>query len=87
MLYIVSRSRSSTDRHVEAKDFAAKKDHIYLDAMGFGMGSSCLQLTFQACNINDAKRLYDAFIPIGPILVRSSKHSISFSSDFLSSWH
>ena len=26
---------------------AAKDDHIYLDAMGFGMGLCCLQLTFQ----------------------------------------
>ncbi len=26
---------------------AAKPDHIYMDAMGFGMGLSCLQVTFQ----------------------------------------
>lgn len=26
---------------------AALPDHIYLDAMGFGMGCCCLQLTFQ----------------------------------------
>ena len=28
-------------------DSAAKPWHIYMDAMGFGMGLSCLQLTFQ----------------------------------------
>lgn len=27
---------------------AALADHIYMDAMGFGMGNSCLQVTFQA---------------------------------------
>jgi glutamate--cysteine ligase catalytic subunit len=27
---------------------AALPDHIYMDAMGFGMGNSCLQVTFQA---------------------------------------
>ena len=27
---------------------AAKPGHIYMDAMGFGMGLSCLQVTFQA---------------------------------------
>ena len=27
---------------------AQKPDHIYMDAMGFGMGNSCLQVTFQA---------------------------------------
>ncbi|KAF8813858.1 glutamate-cysteine ligase catalytic subunit [Phlegmacium glaucopus] len=53
----------------EAKRGAALPDHIYLDAMGFGMGCCCLQLTFQACNVFDARRLYDALIPIGPILL------------------
>lgn len=56
---------------LEAKNGAALIDHIYLDAMGFGMGCCCLQLTFQACNITEARRLYDAFIPLSPIMVRS----------------
>lgn len=55
--------------YTEAAAGAAKPDHIYMDAMGFGMGCCCLQLTFQACNIDDAKRMYDGLIPIGPILV------------------
>ena len=37
--------------------------------MGFGMGCCCLQLTFQACNVDEARRVYDALVPIGPILV------------------
>jgi glutamate--cysteine ligase catalytic subunit len=53
----------------EAKNGAALPDHIYLDAMGFGMGCCCLQLTFQSCNVDEARRLYDGLIPIGPILV------------------
>ncbi|KAF5351769.1 hypothetical protein D9756_007617 [Leucocoprinus leucothites] len=53
----------------EAKNGAALPDHVYLDAMGFGMGCCCLQLTFQACNVADARRLYDGLIPIGPILL------------------
>ncbi|KAH9942460.1 glutamate-cysteine ligase catalytic subunit [Epithele typhae] len=53
----------------EAKQGAALIDHIYMDAMGFGMGCSCLQLTFQACNINEARRLYDALIPIAPLML------------------
>ncbi|KIY74336.1 glutamate-cysteine ligase catalytic subunit [Cylindrobasidium torrendii FP15055 ss-10] len=62
------------DRHIypedsEAKNGAALPDHIYLDAMGFGMGCCCLQLTFQACNVNEARRMYDGLIPIGPILL------------------
>ena len=49
---------------------AAKPDHIYMDCMGFGMGNCCLQLTFQACNIAEAKLLYDQLAPVCPIMVR-----------------
>ncbi|KAK3886936.1 hypothetical protein Pcinc_008945 [Petrolisthes cinctipes] len=47
----------------------AKEDHIYMDAMGFGMGCSCLQMTFQACNINEARVLYDHLTPICPVML------------------
>ncbi|PFH53757.1 hypothetical protein AMATHDRAFT_78877 [Amanita thiersii Skay4041] len=53
----------------EAKNGAALTDHIYLDAMGFGMGCCCLQITFQACDVSDARRMYDGLIPVGPILL------------------
>ncbi|EKM54562.1 uncharacterized protein PHACADRAFT_258498 [Phanerochaete carnosa HHB-10118-sp] len=53
----------------EAKQGAAKIDHIYMDAMGFGMGCSCLQLTFQACNVNEARKLYDALVPLAPLML------------------
>lgn len=62
-----------TQYHVaEAKNGAALPDHIYMDAMGFGMGCCCLQLTFQSCNVTEARRLYDAFVPLGPIMVKSN---------------
>ena len=48
---------------------AALDDHVYLDAMGFGMGCCCLQLTFQACNINEARTLYDQLATMCPIMV------------------
>ncbi|CEL60653.1 glutamate--cysteine ligase catalytic subunit [Rhizoctonia solani AG-1 IB] len=53
----------------EARDGAAKPDHIYLDAMGFGMGCCCLQITFQACNVDEARTVYDALVPVAPILM------------------
>lgn len=55
--------------HPEATN-AAKPDHVYLDAMGFGMGCCCLQLTFQACNIDEARTLYDQLTPLCPIMVQ-----------------
>ncbi|XP_066138172.1 glutamate--cysteine ligase [Euwallacea fornicatus] len=48
---------------------AAKPDCVYLDAMGFGMGCCCLQLTFQACNIDEARVLYDQLTPLCPIML------------------
>ncbi|KAI8365960.1 glutamate-cysteine ligase-domain-containing protein [Radiomyces spectabilis] len=53
----------------EAKQGAAKPDHIYMDAMAFGMGCCCLQITFQACNIDEARRLYDQLAPVAPIML------------------
>ncbi|KAJ8486864.1 hypothetical protein ONZ45_g14525 [Pleurotus djamor] len=53
----------------EARNGAALPDHVYMDAMGFGMGCCCLQLTFQACNIDEARRMYDGLIPVAPILL------------------
>ncbi|KAK9503699.1 hypothetical protein O3M35_010204 [Rhynocoris fuscipes] len=48
---------------------AALPDHVYMDAMAFGMGCCCLQLTFQACNINEARTLYDQLTPLCPIML------------------
>ena len=48
---------------------SAKPDHIYMDCMGFGMGCCCLQVTFQACNISEARLLYDQLAPLCPIMV------------------
>lgn len=50
----------------------AKPDHIYMDCMGFGMGCSCLQVTFQACNITEARTLYDELAPLCPIMLALS---------------
>lgn len=48
---------------------AALVDHIYMDAMGFGMGCCCLQLTFQATDIDEARNLYDQLTPLAPIML------------------
>uniref|UniRef100_A0A3Q3IDH6 Glutamate--cysteine ligase n=1 Tax=Monopterus albus TaxID=43700 RepID=A0A3Q3IDH6_MONAL len=56
---------------------AALPDHIYMDAMGFGMGNCCLQVTFQACSIAEARYLYDqlaTFCPIVPL--KNNKYRI-----------
>ncbi|KAF8443157.1 glutamate-cysteine ligase-domain-containing protein [Boletus edulis BED1] len=53
----------------EARNSAALNDHIYMDAVCFGWGCCCLQLTLQSCNVEEARRVYDAFIPMAPIML------------------
>ena len=57
-------------------NFDYYKLKIFLkDATGFGMGCSCLQVTFQAESIEDAKNLYDQLLPLTPILLALSASS------------
>lgn len=46
-----------------------KENHVYMDAMVFGMGCCCLQMTFQACSIGEARTLYDQLAVLAPIFV------------------
>ncbi|KAL4888274.1 glutamate cysteine ligase [Aspergillus ambiguus] len=46
-----------------------RENCIYLDGVGFGAGSCCLQTTFQAGSEHEARRLYDQLIPFGPIML------------------
>lgn len=48
---------------------AALPDHVYMDAMVFGMGCCCLQMTFQTCCIKEGRTLYDQLTPLCPILL------------------
>lgn len=59
----------------EAKEGAALPDHIYMDAMAFGMGCCCLQITFQACNIDEGRKLYDQLAPVAPLMMALSANS------------
>lgn len=63
------------DNSHELEPDAAKPDCVYMDAMGFGMGCCCLQLTFQACCITEARTLYDQLAPLCPIMLALSAAS------------
>ena len=53
----------------DVRNGAAPDDFIHMDAMAFGMGSCCLQITFQAKNIKEGRKMYDQLSPLGPILL------------------
>ena len=57
---------------------ASKEGHIYMDAMGFGMGLSCLQVTFQATDMSEAETLYDQLAPLCPIFLALTASSPIF---------
>ena len=50
-----------------------REDHIYLD--GIGAPCACLQATFQARNLSEARHLYDQLAPFTPILLALSAAS------------
>lgn len=53
----------------DVRNGAVKQDCVYMDAMAFGMGTCCLQITFQSKNIEEGRKMYDQLSPIGPILL------------------
>ena len=59
--------------------------HIHMDAMVFGMGNCCLQITFQASCMGEAIFLYDSLIPITPIMLAISAASPIFKGE-MSDW-
>nr|XP_018262051.1 glutamate-cysteine ligase catalytic subunit [Kwoniella dejecticola CBS 10117]OBR84209.1 glutamate-cysteine ligase catalytic subunit [Kwoniella dejecticola CBS 10117] len=52
--------------------------YIHMDAMAFGMGCCCLQITFQAWNVDEARSVYDALVPIAPIMLALTAASPAF---------
>lgn len=42
---------------------------IHMDAMAFGMGNCCLQVTFQTRSLNEARHLYDHLAVLAPIML------------------
>ncbi|KAG8909970.1 hypothetical protein FRC00_009107 [Tulasnella sp. 408] len=67
----------------------ALPDHIFLDAVGFGPSSCSLQVTMQASDIDEARILYDALVPIAPIMLALSAASPIFKgylADIDSRW-
>jgi len=53
----------------DVRNGAVPENFIHMDAMAFGMGSCCLQITFQAKNITEGRTMYDQLSPLGPILL------------------
>lgn len=59
------------DENTEVNSTSEEEPHagkIYMDSMHFGLGCSCLQVTYETQNINHARFLYDMFLPFTPVM-------------------
>ena len=64
-------------------------NYVYMDAMGFGMGNCCVQVTLGTCCLNIALFLYDELIPFTPILLALSSNTPLFKgklTDYDNRW-
>lgn len=53
----------------DVRNGAAKENHVYMDSSIYGSGCCSLQVTIQAKNINEARRLYDQLLQLSPIML------------------
>jgi len=54
------------ERYTREEDL---REGIRMDAMAYGMGSCCLQVTFQARDIDESRHLYDHLAVLSPIML------------------
>lgn len=52
-----------------ASSLILEQNQVYMDCMAFGMGCCCLQVTFQASDISQARFVYDQFTVLSPLMV------------------
>jgi len=50
-------------------DLEKVRPAIHMDAMAFGMGCSCLQVTFQGRDVDESRFLYDQLAVLAPIMM------------------
>eukprot|EP00928_Gymnodinium_smaydae_P082264 TRINITY_DN65646_c0_g1_i1.p1 TRINITY_DN65646_c0_g1~~TRINITY_DN65646_c0_g1_i1.p1 ORF type:complete len:697 (+),score=96.84 TRINITY_DN65646_c0_g1_i1:73-2163(+) len=75
---------STVGEHSTVPTSVAEADslnHVYADAMAFGMGNCCLQVTMQASSISESRYLYDQLAPLTPILL-----ALTAATPFLRGW-
>ena len=63
---------SLSDEHQTFNDEARMfnvRPAIHMDAMAFGMGCCCLQITFQATDVDESRFLYDQLAVMAPIMM------------------
>ena len=60
-----------------------QKNIIEADAMAFGMGCNCLQVTFNTADLKEARYLYDQLIVLAPLLLSLTAASPFFKGQIM----
>eukprot|EP01084_Bolivina_argentea_P205342 350806_1 len=60
------------DATPEFKDNKGFPRDVHMDAMAFGMGCCCLQLTFQGRDVAESRYMYDKLLVLSPIMLALS---------------
>ena len=53
----------------ETRAEALQMEEVYMDAMAFGMGCCCLQVTFQTRNVAESRHLFDQLAVLAPVML------------------
>lgn len=69
------KMKALTNPTAIGKSYVPKEGHIHMDAMAFGMGCCCLQVTFQARDVKESRILYDQLAVMAPLLLALSANS------------
>lgn len=59
----------------------ANPDFIHMDAVVFGSGCCCLQMTLQGRNLTEARKIFDILVPLAPVMV-CSRYVTEYVVDF-----
>jgi glutamate--cysteine ligase catalytic subunit len=79
------RERKGSNVNIEvAKEEGNDSDKIHMDAMAFGMGCCCLQVTMQCRNEDESRYLNDQLAVLAPIIQSLSAASPAFRGNFTS---
>ena len=63
----------NASKPAESNGFEVQEENvrpaIHMDAMAFGMGCCCLQITFQAKDVDESRFMYDQLAVVAPIMM------------------
>lgn len=65
----VNTSLGACSNKTSVADSPNVRPAIHMDAMAFGMGCCCLQITFQATDVDESRFLYDQLAVMAPIMM------------------